>query len=547
MGVAMNESALEKMHEDDPNHDGSPEIRSSHAGNGSPSDMARRESRLQSQRDPGSLVRREFLTTTASGLGLAALRHLLCHDGVASIARGEGIDKHPSDVTNPLAPRPPHFTPKAKACIFIFMAGAPSQIDLFDPKPVLVQRHGQPLPKSMLEKVRFAFIKKDKALLQGSPYKFQKYGECGMELSELLPHLGSVADDLLLIRSLHTDQFNHHPGQLMMQCGRGTFGLPSMGSWMTYGLGSESQNLPGYVVLTNGRGSSGGATLWQSGFLPSSYAGVLFRSQGEPVLNLTNPPGIPPELQRHGLDVLRAVNDRHYSQVHDPEIAARIASYELAFRMQTAAPELIDLSRESESTIEAYGLNRPEPKEYGGRGKQGSTFSNFARNCLLARRLVERGVRFVNIIYASWDHHSNIPKELPYNAGCVDQPIAALIRDLKQRGLLDSTIVVWGSEFGRTPLGENRSGKREVGTGRDHHPYAFSMALAGGGLKGGQVYGATDEIGWNVTEKPVHINDLHATLLHQFGLDHLKLTYRYQGRDFRLTDVGGQVVRDWLA
>ncbi len=483
-------------------------------------------------------TRREFLNTTASGLGMAALGSMLTQDGVLS-AESIGV--------NPLAPRPPHFDGKAKACIFIFMAGAPSHLDLFDDKPVLKERHGQPLPDSMLEKVRFAFIKKENALLQGSPYSFKRHGECGMPLGELLPHLGSVADDLLLIRSLHTDQFNHHPGQLMMQCGRGTFGLPTMGSWLNYGLGSESQNLPGYVVLNSGRGSSGGTTLWQSGFLPSTYAGVLFRNQGEPVLNLSNPAGIPPELQRRGLDALRDVNGQRFSEVHDPEIAARIASYELAYRMQTAAPELIDMSDESQSTIDAYGLERPEPEGFEGRGKLGNTYESFARNCLLARRMVERGVRFINIVYASWDHHDDIPKELPYNAGCVDQPIAALISDLKQRGLLDSTMVVWGTEFGRTPLGENRGGKREVGTGRDHHPYSFSMLMAGGGIKGGQVYGATDEIGWHVTENPVHVNDLHATMLHQFGLDHLKLTHRFQGRDYRLTDVGGKVIHDWIA
>ncbi|MDG2388089.1 MAG: DUF1501 domain-containing protein [Planctomycetaceae bacterium] len=488
-------------------------------------------------------TRREFLNTTASGLGMAALGAMLTQDGLMNPAGAEEV----GDVVNPLAPRDAHFDPEAKACIFIFMAGAPSHIDLFDPKPVLKERHGQPLPESMLEKVRFAFIKKDKALLQGSPFEFQKHGECGMELSELLPHMGSVADDLLLVRSLHSEQFNHHPGQLMMQCGRGTFGLPTMGSWLTYGLGSESQNLPGYVVLNSGRGSSGGATLWQSGFLPSTYAGVLFRNQGEPVLNLSNPSGIPPQLQREGLDVLRNVNQQRFSEVRDPEIAARIASYELAYRMQTAAPELIDLSSESKDTVEAYGLNRKESENFSGRGKKGNTYESFARNCLLARRMVERGVRFINIIYASWDHHSNIPNELPYNAGCVDQPIAALIKDLKERGLLDSTMVVWGTEFGRTPLGENRSGKKEVGTGRDHHPYSFSMAMAGGGLKGGQVYGATDEIGWNVTENPVHINDLHATMLNRFGMDHLKLTHRFQGRDYRLTDVGGKVIKDWIA
>ena len=484
--------------------------------------------------------RRQFLNTTASGLGMAALGSMLTDDGIMKSGTASEA------LVNPLAPQEPHFDAKAKACIFIFMAGAPSHLDLFDEKPVLKQRHGEPLPPSMLEKVRFAFIKKDQALLQGSPYKFSKHGESGMNLSELLPNLGSVADDLLLVRSLHTEQFNHHPGQLMMQCGRGTFGLPTMGSWLTYGLGSETQNLPGYVVLNSGRGSSGGATLWQSGFLPSTHAGVLFRNQGEPVLNLANPAGIPMSLQRAGLDALKDVNTHRYREINDPEIAARIASYELAFRMQTAAPELIDLSKESKQTLDAYGVDRDEPKDLGGRGKQGDTYRSFAKNCLLARRMVERGVRFINIIYASWDHHSNIPKELPYNAGCVDQPIAALIGDLKQRGMLDSTMVVWGSEFGRTPLGENRNGKREVGTGRDHHPYSFSMAMAGGGLKGGLTYGETDEIGWHATENRVHINDLHATMLHQFGLDHLKLTHRFQGRDYRLTDVGGKVIPEWI-
>lgn len=489
-------------------------------------------------------TRREFFNTTASGIGMAALGSMLSADGMMNSANASDEE---SRLSNPIAPKPSHFEGPAKACIFIFMAGAPSHIDLFDPKPVLQQRHGSPLPESMLEKVRFAFIKKENALLQGSPYQFQPYGECGMELSELLPHMGSVADDLLLVRSLHTEQFNHHPGQLMMQCGRGTFGLPSLGAWMTYGLGSVSQNLPGYVVLSSGRGSSGGATLWQSGFLPSTHAGVLFRNRGEPVLNLENPAGLPKELQRAGLDALNSANRQRFDEIRDPEIAARIASYELAFRMQSAAPELIDLKRESKSTLDAYGVDRTEPKDLGGRGKQGDTYQSFARNCLLARRMVERGVRFVNIVYASWDHHSNIPKELPYNAGCVDQPIAALIKDLKQRGLLDSTMVVWGSEFGRTPLGENRNGKKEVGTGRDHHPYSFSMALAGGGLKGGQVYGGTDEIGWHAVDRPVHINDLHATMLNQFGLDHLKLTHRFQGRDYRLTDVGGKVIKEWIA
>jgi hypothetical protein len=324
--------------------------------------------------------------------------------------------------------------------------------------------------------------------------------------------------------------------------------MPTMGSWLNYGLGSESRNLPGYVVLTAGRGSSGGSTLWQSGFLPSKYSGVQFRNEGSPVLNLKNPEGLPDELQRAGLDALRDLNERKYAEIRDPEIASRIANYELANRMQTAAPELVDLSGESQKTLDFYGIGRPEPEGSNFRGSLPgkNTYDTFARNCLLARRMVERGVRFINIIHASWDQHSDLDTQLGYNAGAVDQPIAALIKDLKQRGLLDSTMVVWGSEFGRTPLGENRRGRAGV-TGRDHHPFAYSMMLAGGGLKGGMTYGETDEIGWNIVDKPVHANDLHATMLHQFGLDHLKLTYRFQGRDFRLTDVGGKVITDWIA
>ncbi|MDF1754450.1 MAG: DUF1501 domain-containing protein [Verrucomicrobiales bacterium] len=480
--------------------------------------------------------RRSFLNTSASGLGGIALANLLQDDGLMAA---------PS--VNPLEPKCPHFSAKAKNCIFIFMAGAPSQIDLFDPKPKLNELDGQPLPDSLTKNVRFAFIKKETATVMGSKRVFSKHGQSGMEFSDLTPHIATCADDLLMVRSLHSEQFNHHPGQLMMQCGRGVFGLPTMGSWMNYGLGSPSKNLPGYVVLNSGRGSSGGATLWQSGFLPSTYAGVLFRDQGEPVLNLSNPDGLPAHLQRVGLDTLRDVNQQHYERMRDPEIASRIASYELAYRMQTAAPELIDFSSESKATLDAYGVDRADPPN-GSRGKaaSGNTAQSFSRNCLLARRIVERGVRFVNIIYASWDHHSNIDKEITYNSTVVDQPIAALIKDLKERGLLDETMVVWGSEFGRTPLGENRNGSKVV-TGRDHHPFSFSMFMAGGGLKGGQTYGKTDDIGWGIEENPVHINDLHATMLHQFGIDHEKLTYRFQGRDFRLTDVAGKVIPEWIS
>ena len=483
------------------------------------------------------LTRRDFFTTAASGLGLLGLGAMLQQDGLLAA---------PTAAADPLLPRPPHFPAKAKNCIFIFMEGAPSQLDLFDPKPKLNELNGQPLPDSLLEKVRFAFIKKETARLMGSKRTFAKHGQCGMDFSDLLPHLAQRADDLLMVRSMHTDQFNHHPAQLLLQCGRATFGLPTVGSWLTYGLGSQARDLPGYVVLANGRGTSGGTTLWQSGFLPSLYAGVPFRNQGEPVLNLKNPDGLPPALQRAGLDALSELNHAHLERAQDPEIASRIASYELAFRMQSAAPELIDLSKEDAKTLEAYGVDREDPPIKADRAGGPGQFRAFAKNCLLARRLVERGVRFVNVIHASWDHHSNLDKELPFNAGMADQPIAALIQDLKERGLLDETLVVWGSEFGRTPLGENRNGSTNV-TGRDHHPYAFTLLMAGGGIKGGQVYGETDEIGWGIVRDPVHVNDFHATLLHLFGLDHLKLTHRFQGRDFRLTDVAGNVVKAWLA
>jgi hypothetical protein len=488
-------------------------------------------------------TRREFLTTTANGIGMVALGSLLTQEGLitpASAASSVG------SLNDPLLPRKPHFAPRAKNCICIFMEGAPSQMDLFDPKPKLNELNGQALPESMTKNVRFAFIKKETAKLMGSPRKFTKHGQCGMDFSDLVPHLVTCADDLLMVRSMHTDQFNHHPGQLLLHCGRATFGLPTIGSWLNYGLGSESRNLPGYVVLTAGRGTSGGASLWQSGFLPSHYAGVLFRNQGEPVLNLKNPDGLPVELQRRGLDTLMELNQSRYDQFRDPEIASRISAYELAFRMQSAAPELIDLSDESPKTLEMYGVGRKDLDVKASRGGGPGQFNSYARNCLLARRLVERGVRFVSIMHASWDHHSNLNAELAFNAGMADQPIAALIKDLKDRGMLDDTLVIWCSEFGRTPLGENRGGNPNA-TGRDHHPFAFTMLMAGGGIKGGQIYGESDEIGWGITKDPVHMNDFQATLLHLFGLDHLKLTHRFQGRDFRLTDVAGKVIPQWIA
>lgn len=484
--------------------------------------------------------RRAFLGNAANGVGMLALASLLRDEGLLA---GDSGDE---GAANPLAPRLAHLAPKAKACIYIYLEGAPSQIDLFDPKPKLNELDGQALPESMTKNVRFAFLQKETARLMGSPRKFAPRGQCGMELSDFLPHLATCADEMCLVRSMHTEAFNHHPGQLLLNTGSQMFGRPSIGAWLNYGLGSESKNLPGFVVLTAGRGTSGGTSNWSSGFLPTTYQGVLFRNQGEPVLNLDNPEGVSDELQRRSIAGLRELNRQRLEAIHDPEIATRIASYELAYRMQSSAPELIDLSGETRQTQEAYGLGREEPEIAASRGGGKGQFEAFSRNCLLARRLVERGVRFVNIVHASWDHHSNLNEELAHNSLMADQPIAAMLKDLKARGLLDSTLVVWASEFGRTPLGENRAGRPTV-TGRDHHPFAFSLWCAGGGIKGGQVIGKTDDIGWGVTEDPIHIHDLQATLLSLFGINHLQLTYRFQGRDFRLTDVAGKVVDKMLA
>jgi len=487
------------------------------------------------------LARRQFFTSSASGLGALALASLLQQDGLLG---AESVSR----ANDPLAPKAPHFAPRAKSCIFFLPEGAPSHIDLFDPKPKLRELHGQPLPESMTKNVRFAFIKKETAVLWGSKRQFSQHGQCGMELSDFLPHLGSVADDVCLVRGMHTDAFNHHPAQLMLMSGVPRFGRPSLGSWLNYGLGSESENLPGYVVLTAGRGGSGGVSNWTSGFLPSTYQGVLFRDKGEPVLNLANPPGVSSELQAQSLGAITSLNRQRLEALNDPEIASRIAAYELAFRMQSAAPELTDLSQETQATLDMYGCDRPEPTDVGG-GRSGGAgvYKQFARNCLLARRLVERGVRFVTMVHASWDHHSNLDEELGYASRMADQPMAALIKDLKQRGLLDSTLLVFAGEFGRTPLAENRGGKMPDKVGRDHHPFAYSLWLAGGGFKGGVTYGKTDEIGWSVVENPVHVNDLHATILNQFGFDHRRLAVNYKGLNVRLTDQGGRVVQDLLA
>ena len=493
-----------------------------------------------------NLTRRDFLAST--GMGTLALASLLAKDGFNAQAATTAGTAPASASADPLAPKSPHLQPKAKNCILIYFEGAPSQLDLFDPKPKLIEMDGQKLPDSLLEKVRFAFIKKETVRLMGAKKRtWKKYGQSGMDLSDFLPNLGSCADDIAFIRSMHTTQFNHHPGQLLMNCGSPLFGRPTLGAWLAYGLGNESQNLPAYVVLHAGRGSSAGASAWTSGFLPSSYAGVLFRNQGDPVLNLSNPPGITPAMQHLGLDAIGDLNRLRHQHVADPEIASRIGAYELAGRMQAATPELMDLSKETAATLEMYGVDRDDPNIKASRGGGKGQYHLFAKNCLLARRLVERGTRFVTVLHASWDHHSNLDNELAFNAGMADQPIAALLKDLKQRGLLDDTLVIWASEFGRTPLGENRGGSTNV-TGRDHHPFAFTTWLAGGGIKGGQVIGKTDEIGWGVVDEPVSVPDFHATILNRFGFDHERLSYRFQGLDFKLTGVeGANVVRKLLA
>jgi len=477
-------------------------------------------------------TRRRFFTSTASGLGSLALASLLGSETSAVEAA-----ESPSPV--PLAAKRPHFAPRAQACILLFMGGGPSQMDLFDRKPKLMEMHGQPLPPSLIKDERFAFIKKDSAFVMGSRRRFSRHGECGMELSELIPSIAEHADDIALIRSMHSDAFNHAPAELMMMCGVAQVGRPTCGAWLTYGLGSESADLPAYVVLQHGTPTAAGTQNWSNGFLSASYQGVVFRRQGEPVLYLNNPQGISRRMQRQTLDTLERLNRLRQEETLDPVTLCRIANYELAYRMQTAAPDLIDLSGETSHTLDAYGINRSDDRE-----------KAFSTNCLLARRLVERGVRFINIFSdagaVGWDHHTKIDEGLETNCRIVDQPVAALLSELKQRGLLDTTLVVWASEFGRTPLAENND-KEDSNTGRDHHPRAFSVWMAGGGIKGGTTLGATDEFGWGVISDPVHVNDFHATLLHLFGLDHKQLTYRHQIRDFRLTDVAGRVVDEIFA
>ena len=473
-----------------------------------------------------AVTRRHFFSQCAVGLGGIALaslmdaRKLLAAPSVASV--------------NPMAPKAPHFVPRAMNIIYLFMAGGPSQLELFDFKPKLAELNGQPIPQSFIEGKRFAFMDSSHGTkLLGSRREFKQYGQNGAWVSDLFPHTATIVDDITLVHSCAADLFNHAPAKLFMNTGSGQFGRPSMGSWVTYGIGSDSQDLPGFVVLQSGpRGPRGGAVNWGSGFLPTTYQGVPLRGKGDPILNLANPDGIDAARQRRTIDAIRDLNLKRAVETGDAEIETRIAAYEMAYRMQTSAPELIDLSGESRATLDLYGVDKDKP--------------SFARNCLLARRLVERGVRFIQLYHTNWDSHGgpgeNLQSDFEKTCHEVDQGQAALVKDLKARGLLEDTLVIWGGEFGRTPMGENRET-----TGRNHHIDAFTMWLAGGGVKRGAIVGRTDELGFNPVEDRVHVHDLHATVLHLLGLDHKRLTFRFQGRDFRLTDVHGEIVKPLLA
>jgi hypothetical protein len=464
-----------------------------------------------------ALTRRHFFEQASFGIGGLALASLL-DNAVGAQTRGVQI------------------APKAKRVIYLFMAGAPSQIDLFDPKPALAKHDGQDIPEEFIKGERFAFIKGTPKLL-ASPFRFARHGQAGAEISELMPHLAAVADRIAIVRSMHTNQFNHAPAQIFMNTGHQVIGRPSLGSWLSYGLGSENSDLPGFVVLLSGENQpDGGKSCWGSGFLPTVHQGVEFRSSGEPVLFVSNPEGVGADVRRRSVSALSDMNAMHHLDVGDPEIKTRISAYELAYRMQTSVPDLTDLSKEPAAIHELYGT---EP----GR-------ASFANNCLLARRLVERGVRFVQLYHRGWDTHGasfgeDIVEKLPRLCRETDQPVAALLTDLAQRGLLEDTLVVWGGEFGRTPMNEARNGSKFLG--RDHHPRAFTMWLAGAGIRPGVTIGRTDELGYNVVDDPIDVHDLHATMLRLLGIDHEKLTYRFQGRDFRLTDVHGKIVTKLLA
>jgi hypothetical protein len=463
----------------------------------------------QPTEETSNVSRRWFIEQCGVGMGALALNHLLASNGYAQNQ-------------NPLAPKKPHFAPKAKNVIYLFMAGGPSHIELFDNKPALTKFDGTLPPADLLKGYRAAFINPNSKLL-GPKFKFAKYGQSGAEVSELLPFTSQIVDDIAIVKGMTTDAFNHAPAQLMMNTGAMIFGRPSFGAWTVYGMGSEAESLPAFVVFSTGaKGPSGGNSCWGSGFLPTVYSGVQFRNVGDPVLYLSNPRGVDDKLQRDSLDTISKLNRLRLDTVGDPEIATRINSFELAYKMQSSAPELMDISKEPKHVLEMYGAEPGKP--------------SFANTALMARRLVERGVRFVQIYHEAWDQHGSLVSGLTANCKNTDQACAALVKDLKQRGMLKDTLVIWGGEFGRTPMVQGGS------DGRDHHPNAFTMWMAGGGIKPGITLGESDDLGFNVVKDRVHVHDLHATLLNQLGFDHEKLTYRFQGRDFRLTDVAGLVV-----
>jgi len=463
------------------------------------------------------ITRRHFFRNCGYGVGKTALASLLCGAKVRT-ADPLSIDS--------LSPKKPHFPGMAKAVIHLFMAGAPSQLELFDSKPELTKLEGKPLPPEVIKGQRYAFIRPDAAVL-GPRFKFAKHGKSGAELSEMLPNLAKVVDDICILKAVHTDQFNHAPAQIFFNTGFSQPGRPSMGSWAVYGLGSETKELPAFVVMSTGAGISGGAANWSSGFLPTVYTGVRFRNQGDPILNVSSPQGFDQELQKDTLGLVADLNKQRFNNVGDSEIATRVAAYEMAGQLQTAAPELIDLKKEDKETLTLYGADPDKP--------------SFARACLLARRMVERGVRFITIYHEGWDAHSDVAGNSRNNCKATDQASAALIADLKRKGMLDSTLVIWGGEFGRTPMVESNLvlGRSQ---GRDHHPQAYTIWMAGGGIKPGITIGKTDELGFHPIEGAVHVHDVQATILNQLGFDHEKLTYRHAGRDFRLTDVFGKVI-----
>jgi len=470
-----------------------------------------------------AIARRHFFRECGYGLGKTALASLLCAN-----ARGS---ESPQLKHDPFSPKKPHFPGKAKAVIHLFMAGAPSQLDLFDYKPELARLEGKPLPPEIIKGQRYAFIRPDAGVL-GPRFKFAKHGHSGVELSEMLPHLATVVDDIAILKAVHTDQFNHAPAQIFFNTGFGQPGRPSMGSWVTYGLGCETKDLPAFVVMSTGSGISGGSANWSSGFLPTVYTGVRFRNQGDPILNVSSPQGFDSRLEYDTHALIGGLNTLHLGAVGDPEISTRTAAYEMAFRLQTAAPELMNLTKEPRQILDRYGADPAKP--------------SFARACLLARRMVQRGVRFISIYHEGWDGHSDVAGNLRTNCAATDRATAALVADLKRLGMLDSTLVVWGGEFGRTPMVESNPALGRS-LGRDHHPQAFTIWMAGGGIKPGVTLGKTDDLGFHPVENPVHIHDVQATILNRLGLDHEKLTFRHAGRDFRLTDVFGKVINEVLA